>query len=349
MNNDFRLRIDFCDHVKTLDLEQQAGQGACWGLVRLIAYTANTRPDGDLRGLTDAHIEAIAHWIPREIEGHPELKTFPQILERAGFLEGGEGWWRFHDWAEHQPYVVRAPERSLIAKNAVETRWAKAAQRSAAGSKAARALWAKKREGDNSLNARLPLDAPGCDLDAIASCDSAAAPMRSHVSDGAQTVGTKGVPASDTPSIGREYTPNPTYSEKDSRSLVLSRDKDARQKRTPKAPKDDDDMQALRRFGDGHEQVFSAPYVAAFARDRKILRKLIDQLGLARVLEMIDAFWKEQDEFDPDPKKLRPVHNSKPNVPGFLGQIPNLCKTWTWDTTVQPRKGSDDAEDRRKR
>lgn len=94
--------------------------------------------------------------------------------------------------------------------------------------------------------------------------------------------------------------------------------------------------EALRAFGKGYARVLGAPYHAAFGRDQKILGGIVRQYGLPLTVEMIEAFWIEQGRRDePESKKLHPIAHAKPDVPGFLSQLPHLHKFYSWDNKPQ--------------
>src|SRR5262249_18536393 len=56
-----------------------------------------------------------------EWDGEPG--TFIAALRQLRFLDGGEGSYLIHDWADHNPWVVNRPKRIELARAAAMTRW----------------------------------------------------------------------------------------------------------------------------------------------------------------------------------------------------------------------------------
>lgn len=73
-------------HPIFLSLHDSHGSDGCWHLIRLLAWAATYRPDGNLSGLSPAQIEQAAGW-PGYL-GHPEGWNFHAILHKAGALVG---------------------------------------------------------------------------------------------------------------------------------------------------------------------------------------------------------------------------------------------------------------------
>lgn len=94
------------------------------------------------------------------------------------------------------------------------------------------------------------------------------------------------------------------------------------------------EMRVLRRFDELHARCFEgARYLAAFKKDRMLLRGALKCYGEARVLEMVQAFFSEIDRY----RKGAPdcyIGKAKPDVGGFVRQIPNLLAAFEWETEV---------------
>ena len=118
MNTDIRVSVDFWEHPKTLKLIRSLGIEAPVALQRLWMYAAKFRPDGVLSDLETIDVAEAARW-----NGDPD-KFVKALLDR-GWLDKEDGIYIIHDWPEHQPWVVSAPERSRRAKCAINARWEK--------------------------------------------------------------------------------------------------------------------------------------------------------------------------------------------------------------------------------
>lgn len=109
MASDARISIGLPDHPKTKKLIRRFGDGAAWRLVRLFLWAASNRSDGDLTGLTNEDIELAVDWSDQE-------NAFVNALVEVGFLDGEEGAYKIHDWAEHNPWAAGANDRSEASK-----------------------------------------------------------------------------------------------------------------------------------------------------------------------------------------------------------------------------------------
>ena len=109
---DVRLAIDFHRHPKTKKLRRALSWEGVVRLQMLWCWAANNcRTDGDLAGLSDEDIELAVDW-----EG--ESGRFVEALCAVGFIDGEAGSRALHDWAEHQPYLTGATNRSRKSKRA---------------------------------------------------------------------------------------------------------------------------------------------------------------------------------------------------------------------------------------
>ena len=114
MSTDARLSTGLPGHPKTKKLIRRLGPQAGWSLVCLILWARGNRPDGDLAGMTAEDIELAADWAG-------ENDALVRELASVGFLDGEEGSYRMHDWADHQPWAAGSDMRSLKARwNAVK-------------------------------------------------------------------------------------------------------------------------------------------------------------------------------------------------------------------------------------
>lgn len=119
MNSDIRIAVTFIDHLKTIKLQRRHGADAVLCLIRLWCYTAQNRPDGVLTGMDEEDIEIASKWAG-------EAGAFVSALREIGWLEEVQPVvYAINDWAEHQPYVVHAPERKERARRAAAAKHAK--------------------------------------------------------------------------------------------------------------------------------------------------------------------------------------------------------------------------------
>lgn len=112
--NDIRVLVSLPDHPKTKRLIRRLGPGAGWFLIRLWLWARDNRPSGDLTGMTSEDIELAIDW-------NGENDAFVSELVSVRLLDGQEGAYRLHDWADHNPWSTGSTMRSLKAKwNAVK-------------------------------------------------------------------------------------------------------------------------------------------------------------------------------------------------------------------------------------
>jgi hypothetical protein len=109
MSTDARLSTGLPAHPKTKKLIRRVGEAGAWGLVCLILWARDNRPDGDLEGMTAEDIELAVDW-----RGAPD--AFVESLCATGFLDGEEGSFHLHDWEEHQPWSSGSELRSAKAR-----------------------------------------------------------------------------------------------------------------------------------------------------------------------------------------------------------------------------------------
>lgn len=109
MSTDARISVGLPAHPKTKKLIKRHGREAAWNLVCLFLWTASNRPDGSLQGLSSEDIELAADWCGED-------GAFVQALLDVRFLDGVEGDFVLHDWAEHNPWAAGSDMRSAKAK-----------------------------------------------------------------------------------------------------------------------------------------------------------------------------------------------------------------------------------------
>lgn len=114
---DIRLKVSFKDHRKRKKLAVRLGAGGVVALLDLWLSAAESHPDGRLAGYTAEDVEIDAGWA-----GPPGAFTAAAV--ECGWLDVTECGYCLHDWAEHQAYIIHAPERQAIAKHAAGVRWA---------------------------------------------------------------------------------------------------------------------------------------------------------------------------------------------------------------------------------
>lgn len=111
---DARISTGLPNHPKTKKLIRRLGAGGGWFLVRLFLWAAQSRPDGDLAGMTYEDIELAVDWDGAE-------GSFVSALVAVGFLDQAGSDYRIHDWADHNPWASGAPQRSAKARwNAIK-------------------------------------------------------------------------------------------------------------------------------------------------------------------------------------------------------------------------------------
>jgi hypothetical protein len=105
MNTDFRIKIGFSRHPKTLKLKRRLGADGVLALIALWEYTALNKPDGVLAGMDDEDIALAAGW-----DGDSE--HLMQTLVKVGWLDETPDGYRVHDWEQHNEWAAKAEDRS---------------------------------------------------------------------------------------------------------------------------------------------------------------------------------------------------------------------------------------------
>ncbi len=115
---DIRVDVSFKGHRKRKRLKSLIGPDATDYILDLWISTAQNHPDGKLNDMDALDIALEAGW-----DKDPE--TFVNALLECKLIDKNSDGFELHDWDEHQPWVVHAPERSAKAKHAAEKRWGK--------------------------------------------------------------------------------------------------------------------------------------------------------------------------------------------------------------------------------
>lgn len=118
MSKDLRLAVGFLRHHKTQALRRLLGADAVLALVGLWSYAAESRPSGELDGMTPEDVEAVAGWT-----GQPGA-LFAALVQTRFVDKSDDGACvSLHKWRMHQPWIVDAPRRSRLAAKAAKCRW----------------------------------------------------------------------------------------------------------------------------------------------------------------------------------------------------------------------------------
>lgn len=118
MAEDFRVKVGFFGHPKTVKLRRRVGSVGVERFLWLWDFCAQYRHDGNLSGLDNEEIEIAAHW-----EGEPG--ELVQALTDVGYLDEVSGGLRIHDFGKHQPFVSTEPERSTAGRRSALIKWHK--------------------------------------------------------------------------------------------------------------------------------------------------------------------------------------------------------------------------------
>ena len=118
MNKDFRVEITIATHYKTKKLMRKLGDRSFYNLIRLWAFAAANKPNGDLSGMDEEDIEIAADW-------NGECSIFTLALLELKFIDKKDNIYSIHNWENHNGYAFHAPARVERAKKAAKTRWGK--------------------------------------------------------------------------------------------------------------------------------------------------------------------------------------------------------------------------------
>ena len=79
-----------------------------------------------------------------------------------------------------------------------------------------------------------------------------------------------------------------------------------------------------------HMKVFGVLFLGHHARDTILLRPILAGYGVLLTLELIDAFWDEQQaEENVEGSSKRWIGKANPTFKGLVNQIPNILKSYT--------------------
>ena len=109
MNTDIRLSTDFFDHVKTKKLTRATGELGMLCVIRLWAWTARYKPNGEYDKMTGCDIEDAAGWKGEE-------GSFFEALCSIGFIDEQDNKYFAHGWIENNPWVCGSESRSDFAR-----------------------------------------------------------------------------------------------------------------------------------------------------------------------------------------------------------------------------------------
>ncbi len=115
---DFRVKTAWRHSRKRKRLVRMIGSDAVLAVYDLWSYCAESRQNGDLKGLSNRDIAD-------EINYGEDPDILIQALLDVAILDGQPGKLSVHHWAKHNPYVNGYKVRSDKAKNAATKRWDK--------------------------------------------------------------------------------------------------------------------------------------------------------------------------------------------------------------------------------
>lgn len=123
MNQDIRLQTSFKGHRKRRKLEKLLGPKYLDYLIDFFITVAIERPSGDLNGWDAEDFAIICNYSEKiskkENFSSPGEKLLSAFIE-AGFVDkNDEGFLSVHNWAKHQSWVVKAPDRQAKSKHAL--------------------------------------------------------------------------------------------------------------------------------------------------------------------------------------------------------------------------------------
>lgn len=115
--DDFRVQTSWRTHRKRKRLRKMLGADAVLAIEDLWSYATSERPDGSLDGMS-------AQDIADEVDYPGDPARLMAALVDLRLVDGVEGSWSLHDWADNQPFVVGKGKRSEAARHAASVRWA---------------------------------------------------------------------------------------------------------------------------------------------------------------------------------------------------------------------------------
>ncbi|HQH71857.1 MAG TPA: hypothetical protein PK360_07235 [bacterium] len=158
MNKDIRIATSFSSNKKRIRLQRKLGPQGVLALIDLWIYAAENKPDGILSNMDDEDICIAAKW-----DG--DVTAFIEALtdKNNRWLDKHPkaGWYKLHDWEEHNSYVVHYKERSEAARYAAEKRWEKKyGNGSKCGEQCAAQCGPHKSAMQNDANGNAPFPSP---------------------------------------------------------------------------------------------------------------------------------------------------------------------------------------------
>lgn len=125
---DFRVAVGFLRHPKMRALRREFGAEGVVSLLRLWAFAAVYRTDGNLGSMSCEDVAAAAEWAGDDAAYVGKLFDLRLIeAQSAGFTDEGHtsvtGPIRIHDWQDWNAYRFFADHRRARAKKAAAKRW----------------------------------------------------------------------------------------------------------------------------------------------------------------------------------------------------------------------------------
>lgn len=111
--DDFRVKAGWFDHPKCRHLLASLGTIGPFSLMRLWAYAAGNKPDGDLSGMSD-HLICMAAGYQCYDENFIAACTTPGLE----VIDGEQNHRKLHDWEQHNPWCAGHKDRQARAARA---------------------------------------------------------------------------------------------------------------------------------------------------------------------------------------------------------------------------------------
>jgi hypothetical protein len=117
MNKDFRLATNFASNIKFRRLVRRLGDHGGLSWVRLLAYVADQRCDGDISGMDAEEIAEVAGY-------EQDAQTFLDTMLELGLVDrDDDDELVVHNWIAWNPWAAGAEGRSEQARRAVQKSW----------------------------------------------------------------------------------------------------------------------------------------------------------------------------------------------------------------------------------
>lgn len=166
-------------------------------MVKLWAFTAVNKPDGHLTNMDASDIceimefkgnpRAMIHALLDCTSGADSIRSCPgcdvcekgKKKKRAAWLDKTSiGFYRVHDWDEHNPYASKAPVRISIAKKGAAARWQKKTNQEVAPCSSTERALLPAQQGNAPAPAPSPVPSPSPIRESGEAARSIAAPRR---------------------------------------------------------------------------------------------------------------------------------------------------------------------------